>query len=75
MDKELVVLKIKNILKFFNPSESFYEEDLLDLGFIKGQIQVIIYKFDKYDLISKEWDECYTLKYNDTINDFVNTWG
>ena len=68
-------LKIKNILKFFNPSESFYEEDLLDLGFTKGQIQVIIYKFDKYDLISKEWDECYTLKDKDTINDFVNTWG
>lgn len=75
LDKELVVLKIKNILKFFNPSESFYEEDLLDLGFTKGQIQVIIYKFDKYDLISKEWDECYTLKDKDTINDFVNTWG
>ena len=45
LDKELTVLKLKKILELFDPSESFYEDDLLDLGYTKGQIRVFIYKF------------------------------
>lgn len=75
LDKELTVLKLKNILVFFNPSERFYEEDLLDLKFTKGQINVFINKFEKYGLISKEWDDCYILGDENTINNFINKWG
>ena len=75
LDKELTVLKLKNILEYFDPSESFYEEDLLDLGFTKGQTTIIFYKFEKYSLISKEWDDKYTFADKNTIDKFIEEWG
>ena len=75
LDKELTVLKLKKLLEFIQPSETFYEEDLLDLGYTKGQIKVLIYKFDKYGLISINWDESFELKDNLTINNFIKEWG
>lgn len=75
LDKELTVLKLKKILNFFKPSETFNENDLLELGFTQCQINVIIYKFDKYDLISINWDG--SIQFNDgfIINNFINKWG
>ena len=75
LDKELTVLKLQNILTFFNPCETFYEEDLMNLGFTKGQINVIFYKLKKYDLVSKDWDERFELKDEKTLNDFIKRWG
>ena len=75
LDKELTVLKLKKLLEFLSPSETFYEEDLLDLGYTKGQVRVITYKFDKYGLISTNWDESFQLKDNSTINNFIKEWG
>ena len=75
LDKELTVLKLKSILDFFNPSETFFEEDLLDLGYTKGQIMVTFHKLDKYGLISKAWDDQYQLADKKVINDFIKKWG
>ena len=75
LDKELTVLKLKKLLQFINPSEIFYEDDLLDLGYTKGQIKVIKYKFNKYGLISINWDESFQLKDESIIGDFIKEWG
>ena len=75
LDKEITVLKLKKILDFFNPLETFYEEDLLDLGYTKGQINIFVYKFDKYDLISINWDGSFQLKDQTTLDNFINRWG
>lgn len=75
LDKELTVLKLQNILTFFNPCETFYEGDLVNLGFTKGQINVIFYKLNKYELVSKEWDDRFVLKDEQTLNNFIEQWG
>ena len=75
LDKELTVLKLKKLLEFIQPSETFYEEDLLDLGYTKGQIRIITFKLDKHDLISINWDGSFQLKDYSTINNFINKWG
>ena len=75
LDKELTVLKLKKILEFFNPLETFYEEDLLKLGYTKGQIKVFVYKFEKNDLITINWDESFQFKDEDTLNSFIKKWG
>ena len=75
LDKELTVLKLKKILELFDPSESFYEDDLLDLGYTKGQIRVFIYKFEKYGLITINWDESFKLKDKITLDKFIDEWG
>lgn len=75
LDKELTVLKLKKILEFFNPLETFYEEDLLNLGYTKGQIKVFVYKFEKNDLITINWDESFQFKDEDTLNSFIKKWG
>ncbi|WP_405265080.1 hypothetical protein [Methanobrevibacter sp.] len=74
LDKELTVLKLKKILEFFNPLETFYEEDLLELGYTKGQIKIFVYKFEKNDLITINWDESFQLKDESTLNDFIRKW-
>ena len=75
LDKELTVLKLKSILDFFNPSDTFYEEDLLDLGYTKGQIRVTFYKLEKYDLVTRNWDDSFQLEDDKTINKFIKDWG
>lgn len=75
LDKELTVLKLKGILDYFAPSSSFYEEDLLDLGYTKGQIMVTFHKLEKYGLVSKEWDDKFILEDKKTINEFIKKWG
>ena len=75
LDKELTVLKLKSILEFFNPSESFFEEDLLDLGYTKGQIMRNFRKLEKYGLVSRSWDGQFQLEDNNVIKDFINKWG
>lgn len=75
LDKELTVLKLKSILDFFNPSDTFYEEDLIDLGYTKGQIRVTFHKLEKYGLVSRNWDESFELKDKSTIDKFIKEWG
>ena len=75
LDKELTVLKLKKILEFINPLETFYEEDLIKLGYTKGQIRIFVYKFEKYDLISINWDESFQLKDEKTLKGFIRKWG
>ena len=75
LDKELTVLKLKSILDFFNPSDTFYEQDLLNLGYTKGQIRITFYKLEKYGLVSRDWDERFVLKDKSTIDGFIKEWG
>lgn len=75
LDKEITVLKLKKFLDFFKPLETFYEEDLLDLGYTKGQINIFIYKFEKYGLVSINWDGSFQLKDKSTLENFINCWG
>ena len=75
LDKELTVLKLENILNYFNPEDIIYEEDLLDLGFTKGKSRIFFSKFDKYGLVSKKWDGSYELKDNNTLEKFIKQWG
>ena len=75
LDKELTVLKLKSILNFFEPLDTFYEEDLIDLGFTKGKARMIIRKLKNNELVSRNWDESYKLKNNATLNKFINEWG
>ena len=75
LDKELTVLKLKSILDFFNPSDTFYEEDLLDLGYTKGQIRVTFYKLEKYGLVKRNWDDSFQLECSEKINQFIKDWG
>lgn len=75
LDKELTVLKLKSILDFFNPSDTFYEEDLLDLGYTKGQIRVSFHKLEKYGLVTRNWDDSFQLKDEKTIKQFIKKWG
>lgn len=75
LDKELTVLKLKSILDFFNPSDTFYEQDLLNLGYTKGQIRITFYKLEKYGLVSRDWDERFVLKDKSTIVEFIKEWG
>ena len=75
LDKELTVLKLKGILDFFNPSDTFFEEDLLDLGYTKGQIMVTFHKLEKYGLVTRNWDDSFQLKDDETINKFIKEWG
>ena len=75
LDKELTVLKLKSILDNFNPSDTFYEEDLLDLGYTKGQIRVTFYKLEKYGLVSKNWDDSFQLEDDKTLKQFIKDWG
>ena len=75
LDKELTVLKLKKILDYFKPSETIYEEDLLKLGFTKGKARIFFNKFERYDLVTKNWDESYELKDESTLNHFIKQWG
>ena len=75
LDKELTVLKLKNILEFFNPLDTFYEEDLLDLGYTKSQIKITFYKFEKYGLVTRNWDDSFQLENDERINRFIKEWG
>lgn len=75
LDKELTVLKLKKILEFFKPLETFYEEDLIKLGYTKGQVRIFVYKFEKYDLITINWDESFQLKDEGTLKGFIRKWG
>ena len=74
LDKELTVLKLKNILNFFGPSETFYEEDLIKLGFTKGKARIILSKLHKYELVSKNWDDGFELKDKSILNEFIRQW-
>lgn len=74
LDKELTVLKLKNILTYFNPKDTIYEENLLDLGFTKGKARIIFSKLEKYDLVSRNWDGSYDLKDELTLNNFIKEW-
>ena len=74
LDKELTVLKLKSILDFFNPEDIFYEEDLLDLGYTKGQIRVTFYKLEKYGLVKRNWDDSFQLEDGKKINKFIKDW-
>lgn len=74
LDKELTVLKLKNILNFFKPLDTFYEEDLLKLGFTKGKAKILFRKLEKYDLVLKNWDGSLTLKDESTLNIFIKQW-
>lgn len=74
LDKELTVLKLKNILTYFNPKDTIYEENLLDLGFTKGKSRIIFSKLEKYDLVSRNWDGSYDLKDELTLNSFIKKW-
>ena len=75
LDKELTVLKLKNLLNFFEPSETFYEEDLLKLGFTKGKARILLRKLEKNGLVSKRWDARFELKDEYTLNKFIKEWG
>lgn len=75
MDKEITVLKLNKILDYFKPSDTFFEEDLLNLGFMKGQIKIMLNKFEKYGLISINWDGSLQLMDQFTINSFIKQWG
>lgn len=75
LDKELTVLKLKKILEYFSPAALFYEEDLLDLGYTKGQIIIFVNKLEKHDLISVNWDGSFQLKDQTTLDKFINNWG
>lgn len=75
LDKELTVLKLKNILELFNPLDTFDEEDLLNLGYTKSQIKVTFYKLEKYGLVSKNWDDSFQLKDDKTLKQFIKNWG
>lgn len=75
LDKELTVLKLKNMLNFFKPSETFYEEDLIKLGFTKGKAGIILNKLKKYDLVSKNWDDGFQFKDMSILNKFIKEWG
>lgn len=74
-DKEITVLKLKKLLDFINPSETFFKEDLLDLGYTQGQINIMIYKFNKYGLVSINWDESFQFKDKNTLDNFIKQWG
>lgn len=74
LDKELTVLKLKNILTYFNPKDTIYEENLLDLGFTKGKSRIIFSKLEKYDLVSRNWDGSYDLKEESVLNKFIKEW-
>ena len=75
LDKELTVLKLKNLLDFYLPEDGFYEEDLLELGFTKGQISIMLHKLEKYSLILKEWDDRFIIQDKNVINNFISKWG
>ena len=75
LDKELAVLKLKNILDFYAPMDCFYEEDLLELGFTKGQVKIMIHKLKKYGLILREWDDRFIIQEKTIINNFISKWG
>lgn len=75
LDKELTVLKLKSILDLFNPSDTFYEKDLLDLGYTKGQIRVTFFKLEKYGLVTRNWDDSFELIDKSTIDRFIKEWG
>lgn len=75
LDKELAVLKLKSILDFFNPSDTFYEEDLLDLKYTKSQIRLTFHKLEKYGLVTRNWDDSFELKDQSTIEKFIREWG
>lgn len=75
LDKELTVLKLENFLNYFNPGDTIYEEELLNLGFTKGKSIIIFSKFHKYDLVSKNWDGSYVLKDKLTLEKFIKKWG
>nr|WP_295000904.1 hypothetical protein [uncultured Methanobrevibacter sp.] len=75
LDKELTVLKLKKVLEYFSPLETFYEEDLLKLGYTKGQVKIFVYKFKKNDLIAINWDESYQLMDKSVLDNFIKQWG
>lgn len=75
LDKEVTAFKLKKFLEFFNSSDLFYEDDLIDLGYTKGQIKIMTYKFEKYELLSVNWDGGFKLKNNQILNDFIKKWG
>ncbi|MEE1129209.1 MAG: hypothetical protein UHW99_04430 [Methanobrevibacter sp.] len=75
LDKELTVLKLKNILTYFGPKDVIYEENLLELGFTKGNARIIFSKLEKYHLVSRNWDGSYELTDNLTLNQFIKDWG
>lgn len=75
LDKELTVLKLKNVLDFFKPSETIYEEDLLNLGYTKGKARIIFSKLEKYDLVTRNWDGSFDLKEEVVLKNFIKKWG
>lgn len=75
LDKEITVFKLKKLLEFINPYETLYENDLLNLGYTKGQIKILIYKFEKYGLISINWDGSFQFKDKSALDEFIKKWG
>jgi len=75
LDKELTVLKLKSILNYFKSGDTFYEENLMELGFTKGKARLIFRKLENYELVTKNWDGSFQLKDENVLNNFINEWG
>ena len=58
-------------MDFYAPMDCFYEEDLLELGFTKGQVKIMIHKLKKYGLILREWDDRFIIQYFGISPDMV----
>ncbi len=74
LEKELTVLKLKKILEYFKPSEIFYEEDLLNLGYTRGKINIFVHAFEKHGLLSIDWDGSFQLADESVIESFIAQW-
>lgn len=73
-DKNVAVKYLNDILPFISPYVNFSKKDLIYQGIFTEDIDVLLLKLLKYDLILEVSDNCFKLNDFKILNEFVKTY-
>ena len=74
LDKEVTVLRLKELLKVVSPGDEITVDDLRAKGIPRMRIRILTSKLLKYDLLTEELDGSFILKDENELNSFINKW-
>ena len=74
-DKNIAVKYLKDILPFISPYVAFSKRDIIYQGSSTEDIDILLLKLCKYNLILEVSDNCFKLNDFKILNEFVKTYG